>query len=182
MPDDTRIVRYSQSSAYTCISSSWTNADGSGDHVMQELVEKYYSVNADLVGQALSQLRCESFVVQISNNSTSVWTFKHPTIADPLSEMLRNTREWGSYIFVVRALKISLQKLCAAAQTDVQDAVVIPTSLDDLLSGWPNLTMRQTEIGPYFSFFTAAQVMECYENLYNGIRRYLSVTRRNITI
>lgn len=105
---------------------------GGPDPIMQELVLRHYSVNADSLGQALLHLR-ESFLVQVSVAGRMFWSFKHPTIADAISAMLGETDGMGElYLRGTKSETIIAEAVCIGA-ADIPDAVAIPEMLDDLL-------------------------------------------------
>jgi hypothetical protein len=62
-----------------------------------------------------------------------VWSFKHPTIADAISEMLRVTEGMGElYLRGTKSESIVTEAVCIGA-IQIPDAVIIPATLDDLL-------------------------------------------------
>lgn len=80
---------------------------------------------------ALEALR-GSFVVHATSDGDSFWTFKHPTIGDAYSAILRGSPELlGIYVRGSDIEKLMLQVTCG--NVDVEGAVVLPASLFDLV-------------------------------------------------
>lgn len=99
---------------------------------MQQLVIFQFSADAESLGQALSQM-LESFLIQTGTPGTMFWGFKHPTIADAISEYLGKTDGLTElYLRGTKSETILAETVCAGV-THIQDAVVIPTALDELL-------------------------------------------------
>jgi hypothetical protein len=99
---------------------------------MQDLVLKYFAVDAESLGQALLQLR-DSFLVQTNITAGPVWTFKHPTIADAIGAILGETQGMGElYLRGTKSESVLTEAVCIGA-IQIPDAVVIPEALDELL-------------------------------------------------
>lgn len=76
---------------------------------------------------ALEALR-GSLAVHITSDGESFWTFKHPTIGDAYSEMLRGNPELlGIYVRGSDIEKLMRQITCG--DVDIEGAVVLPSSL-----------------------------------------------------
>ena len=99
---------------------------------MQQLIVRHYSVDPESLGQGLVQLR-ESFLVQTSVSGNLFWAFKHPTISDAISAILGRTEGLGElYLRGTKSETIISEAVCIGA-APVQDAVVLPEALDNLL-------------------------------------------------
>jgi hypothetical protein len=99
---------------------------------MQQLVITGFSADAEALGQALSQMH-GSFLIQAGKPGQMFWGFKHPTIADAISEYLGKTE--GLIELYLRGSKsetILAETVCAGV-THIPDAIVIPTSLETML-------------------------------------------------
>lgn len=83
--------------------------------------------------EALEALR-GSLVVHVTSDGDSYWTFKHPTIGDAYSAMLRASPELlGIYVRGSDTEKLMRQITCG--DTGIEGAVVVPSSLFNLLIG-----------------------------------------------
>ena len=123
---------------------------GGADPVMTQLVLKYFSVSAEALGQSLIELR-GSFLVQVSTVLNPYWSFKHPTIADAISEILGATEGMGElYLRGTKSETIVAETVCIGAET-ILDAIVIPETLDDLLI--ERLAELPNELGPNRALF-----------------------------
>ncbi|WLH02030.1 hypothetical protein PSH92_03935 [Pseudomonas beijingensis] len=92
-------------------------------------------LNSDLGActAALEALR-GSLAVHVISDGESYWTFKHPTIGDAYSAMLRASPELlGIYVRGSDTEKLMRQITCG--DTGIEGAVVVPSSLFDLLIG-----------------------------------------------
>jgi hypothetical protein len=99
---------------------------------MQQLVMARFSVDAESLGQALSQM-LGSFLIQAGTQGATFWGFKHPTIADAISEYLGKTDGLAElYLRGTKSETILSETVCAG-MLHIQDAVVIPANLEDLL-------------------------------------------------
>lgn len=80
---------------------------------------------------ALEALR-GSLVVHMTSDGDSFWTFKHPTISDAYSAILRGSPELlGIYVRGSEIEKLMLQVTCG--DVGVEGAIVLPASLFDLV-------------------------------------------------
>jgi energy-coupling factor transporter ATP-binding protein EcfA2 len=80
---------------------------------------------------ALAALR-GSLVVYGTSDEESFWSFKHPTIGDAYSEMLRASPELlGIYVRGSDVVKLMRQITCG--EMDIEGALVLPASFFDLL-------------------------------------------------
>ncbi len=99
---------------------------------MQQLVTVRFSADAESLGQALSQM-LGSFLIQAGTPGAVFWGFKHPTIADAISEYLGKTDGLTElYLRGTKSETILAETVCAGV-THIPDAVVIPPSLEALL-------------------------------------------------
>ena len=84
------------------------------------------------LGQSLSHM-LGSFLIQAGTPGAIFWRFKHPTIADAVSEYLGKTDGLTElYLRGTKSETIVAETVCAEVQ-HMQDAVVIPSSLDAIL-------------------------------------------------
>lgn len=105
---------------------------GAGAANMQQLVVRHFAVDAESLGRGLEELR-DSFLVQTSTAGNRFWSFKHPTIADAIGGILAKTEGMAElYLGGSKSEAIVAEAICVGAEP-IQDAVVIPESLDDLL-------------------------------------------------
>jgi hypothetical protein len=105
---------------------------GGASPEMMQLVLTHFAVDAESLGQALLHLR-DSFLVQTATSIGSYWNFKHPTIADAIGEMLGQTEGMVElYLRGSKSHSIRREAVCVNAPR-VPDAVLVPTSLDELL-------------------------------------------------
>jgi hypothetical protein len=99
---------------------------------MQQLVIARFSADAESLGQALSQM-LGSFLIQAGAAGAMFWGFKHPTIADAISEYLGKTDGLTElYLRGTKSETILAETVCAGV-THIPDAVVIPAGLEELL-------------------------------------------------
>lgn len=92
-------------------------------------------LNSDLGActAALEALR-GSLAVHVISDGESYWTFKHPTIGDAYSTMLRASPELlGIYVRGSDTEKLMRQITCG--DTGIEGAVIVPSSLFDLIIG-----------------------------------------------
>ncbi len=93
-----------------------------------KFVADKYGVSQLEIGTALDELN-DTFLTLKSDQSGIVWTFKHPTIADALSEILGQRPDLVElYIRGVRLETLLSEIVCAEAQ-QIQDAIVVPESV-----------------------------------------------------
>lgn len=93
-----------------------------------KFVADKYGVSELEIGTALDELN-NTFLTLKSDQSGKVWTFKHPTIADALSEILGQRPDLVElYIRGVRLETLLSEIVCAEAQ-QIQDAIVVPESV-----------------------------------------------------
>jgi hypothetical protein len=105
---------------------------GGGDHALQSLVLKYFSVDPESLGQALVELN-ESFVVQKAENQGRYWVFKHPTIHDAISAMLSETDRLSELYLRGAKLEAILGDVVCSGVPPLQNALVVAESLNELL-------------------------------------------------
>lgn len=89
-----------------------------------------------------------SLVVHVTSDGESFWTFKHPTIGDAYSAILRGSPELlGIYVRGSEIEKMVLQVTCG--DVGIEGAVVLPSSLFDLvierLAGYKRSSAYKTE-------------------------------------
>lgn len=100
---------------------------------MQQLVLRHFAVDAESLGQALTEL-LDSFLVQAALSGQAVWSFKHPTITDALSAMLGDTNGMTElYLRGAKPDSVLTETVCEGAE-HIRDAVVIPENLGPLLA------------------------------------------------
>jgi hypothetical protein len=132
---------------------------------MQQLVLRYFAVDAESLGQALQELR-DSFLVQTSGAAKPVWAFKHPTIADAVSAMLGETEGMAElYLRGTKSESIVEEAICLGAP-QIPDAVVIPEMLDGLLV--ERLAELPDEVGlngSLFAFLDERSSDQCFRIL-----------------
>lgn len=107
--------------------------NGKIDTTMQELVVTHFGVDIASLGKALLELQ-DSFLVKQYEDGNVYWAFKHPTIADALSTLLGETEGMAElYLRGVKSETILSEVICAENPSTIQDAVVIPSALNNLL-------------------------------------------------
>jgi energy-coupling factor transporter ATP-binding protein EcfA2 len=105
---------------------------GASTPSMQQLILNQFSVDSESLGQGILQLR-DSFLAQTNVGGGLFWSFKHPTIADAISATLGETEGMAElYLRGTKSEAIIAEAVCVGAHP-VQDAVVIPEALNDLL-------------------------------------------------
>ncbi|RWD01441.1 MAG: hypothetical protein EOS58_25555 [Mesorhizobium sp.] len=106
---------------------------GSTSSQMDELVAKHYGVGKEELSNALMQLK-DTFLVEKLSGSDLEWSFKHPTLSDAFAKMLSEMDGMRElYLRGVRVEAILNDVLCAG-MPNIRDAVIIPPSMNNLLS------------------------------------------------
>jgi hypothetical protein len=99
---------------------------------MHDLIMDNFRVNPESLGQAIAELT-NSFLMLQTVDRSRVWTFKHPTIADAISAFLGETA--GQVELYLRGTKplIVLAEVMCSGSAIIQDAIIVPESLNELL-------------------------------------------------
>lgn len=96
------------------------------------LVCDKFGVRQGDVNDALTQLD-GSFILQKPDGNARIWTFAHPTIADALAEILRDRPDLLELYIQGTRVEVLLAEATCEGAAEVQDAVVIPASNNELL-------------------------------------------------
>ena len=103
-----------------------------GSDATWDLVATAYGVDKVSLGDALLEID-RSFIVRATDEKRTWWTFKHPTIADALSEILGQRPELTElYLRGAHWRDILVEVVCTGAEP-IMGAVVIPASQTGLL-------------------------------------------------
>jgi len=103
-----------------------------GQDVHISLVCDKFGVRQGDVNEALTQLD-GSFIRQKPDGNLRIWTFAHPTIADALAEILRDRPDLLELYIQGTRIEVLLAEATCEGAAKVQDAIVIPTSINALL-------------------------------------------------
>ncbi len=104
----------------------------SQDHEVWSRVSDKFGVSQSEIMGSLEQIR-DTFVVIKSEATNEFWSFSHPTISDALSSILGKRLDLLElYLRGVRVETILSDVVCEKAQK-IQDSVVVPESLNELL-------------------------------------------------
>jgi hypothetical protein len=103
-----------------------------GSDATWDLVATAYGVDKVSLGDALLEID-RSFIVRATDEKRTWWAFKHPTIADALSEILGQRPELTElYLRGAHWRDILVEVVCVDAEP-IMDAVVIPAPQTSLL-------------------------------------------------
>lgn len=98
-----------------------------------KFVSDKYGVSTVDISDAFHQLN-GSFLSSKHDNTGEIWTFKHPTIADALSSILRERPDLVElYIRGAKIETLFSEVVCFGANF-IEDAIVVPESINDLLT------------------------------------------------
>ena len=104
-----------------------------GSDATWDLVATAYGVDKVSLGDALIEID-RSFIVRATDEKRAWWTFKHPTIADALSELLGRRPELTElYLRGAHWRDILVEVVCVGAEP-ILNAVVIPIMQTSLLA------------------------------------------------
>ncbi len=99
---------------------------------MQRLVMRHFSVDAEELGNAITQLS-GSFLTQTTDNESPNWIYQHPTIADALSASLGKTAGLTELYLQGTKPETLVAEVACSGMTQLPDAIIVPSAFDDLL-------------------------------------------------
>jgi hypothetical protein len=105
---------------------------GRPDQAMQQLVMQFCGVDVESLGEAVRQLS-ESFLVQKVEGTARSWVFKHPTLADAISEILSETDGMGELFLRGTKLSTILAQVVCGGAAQIKNAIIIPEVLNPVL-------------------------------------------------
>lgn len=102
------------------------------DEELSARVRDKFAVSPLEIGEAFDQLN-RTFLVKKSTSSGNVWAFAHPTVADALSAILGQRPDLVElYVRGTRIEALLSEVVCEGSEA-IRDAVVVPSSVNDLL-------------------------------------------------
>jgi len=102
------------------------------DENRKQLIEKYFSVSQEQIGHSIANLQ-GSFLIEKLDDTGVTISFKHPTIADALNQILGKTDGLTELYIECSKIEALLGEIVCEGVKPFKDAVIIPQSLNEPL-------------------------------------------------